>query len=167
MINNSYIPRLAAVALSGLAAAEATIAQSNNGSLDWGLSYRARFESKQDYSFTNSSQDYVVSRTRINLNWNSNTGNSVFAELQDARVAGEDGNGVPPVGDKAKGTVFADELDLHQAYWDRTFAAGRLRIGRQKLTLGDGRLSAALEWLNTARVHDGIRLSLDDNFRLI
>ena len=139
-----------------------SFAQTVSDRFSWGYSYRARYESKQDYNFSNSSQDYLLTRTRLNLRWNSNDRNEFFAELQDARVAGEDGNGVPRVGEKAKGTIFADDLDLHQAWWDRKFDTGVLRIGRQKLNFGDNRLVAALEWVNTARVHDGVRLSLND-----
>ena len=134
-------------------------AQTNAGSLDWGLSIRTRFESKQDFNFVNSSQDYFLTQTRFRLSWQPNDQSNLFLELQDARVAGEDEFGIPRVNDKANGTVFADELDIHQAFWDRKLVTGRLRVGRQKLNLGDSRLVASLEWVNTARVHDGVRFT--------
>lgn len=162
MIDRNYILSVVVCAAFAVLSSKLVCAQESDDAFSWGYSYRARYESKQDYNFSDASQDYFLTRTRVNLRWRSDNRNEFFAELQDARVAGEDGTGVPRVGEKLKGTVFADELDLHQAWWDRKFDFGVLRVGRQKLNLGDNRLVASLEWVNTARVHDGVRLSLDD-----
>ena len=138
------------------------VAQSGVETLEWGLSVRTRFESKQEFNFVDSSQDYLLTQTRLNVGWRHSETSRWFLELQDARIAGEDISGIPAINEAARGTVFADDLDIHQAFWDRQFDSGQLRIGRQKLNLGDSRLVASLEWVNTARVHDGIRFTLGD-----
>ena len=79
-------------------------------------------------------------------------------ELQDARIYGEraiDENRTP--------NIFADELDVHQAFLDlRSPESARvpvsLRAGRQKLSYGAQRLVSPLEWVNTARVFDGVKV---------
>ncbi|MFQ5345800.1 MAG: alginate export family protein, partial [Mariprofundus sp.] len=66
------------------------------------------------------------------------------------------------VNDTKAPNIFADRFDLHQGYLDinrgEDFGA-RLRVGRQKFNLGAQRLVASLEWVNTARVWDAVRLS--------
>lgn len=152
--------RIAAfITLFGALTAPQSFGQANDEALSWGFSFQTRYESRKDFNFLDSSQDFQLSRTRFNLNWRQSDLNSFFLELQDARIAGEDGTGVPTINEKLKGTVFADELDIHQAFWERTFENGRLRVGRQKLNLGDNRLVSSLEWVNTARVNDGVRFT--------
>jgi hypothetical protein len=80
--------------------------------------------------------------------------------LQDARVFGESRTGVPTVNAAAVPNIYADHLDIHQAYIEHDFGAAALRLGRQKFNLGDLRLAASLEWVNTARVYDAVSLTL-------
>ena len=44
-------------------------------------------------------------------------------------------------------------------FWRHKTDNFEVKVGRQKLNIGDQRLVASLEWVNTARVHDGIRLT--------
>jgi hypothetical protein len=126
---------------------------------DAGGSVRLRGESKQDFNLDDSSQTYWLSQVRFNLNTKVNENHSFFVELQDARVYGEDDNGVPFINEDARNQPFADQLDLHQAFWKYTGENYSLKVGRQKFNIGDKRLVASLEWVNTARVHDGVRFT--------
>ena len=66
------------------------------------------------------------------------------------------------VNDVRAANIFADRFDIHRGFldigWGNSFG-GRIRIGRQKFNLGAQRLVASLEWVNTARVWDGVRFS--------
>lgn len=131
-----------------------------SSSLQWGASVRIRYENKQDLNFDDSSQDYVLARTRLHVSYATDAGSEGFVELQDARVFGESLRAVPPVNGNASPNVFEDHLDIHQANWNWKLGNANLRVGRQKFNLGDRRLVTSLEWVNTARVNDGIRLTL-------
>ena len=78
---------------------------------------------------------------------------SAAIQAQDARVEGRNG---PVVG-----APFRDQLDLRLAHVDvgsleKTRVA--VRAGRQELVFGDQRLVGHLNWLNTARSFDGVRV---------
>jgi hypothetical protein len=108
-------------------------------------------------------QDYALTQLRLNAGWGPTQELTFFVELQDARVFGESKTAAPPLNEDAVPNIFADELDLHRGYVDYAFSArlpARLRVGRQKFNLGAKRLIASLEWVNTARVWDGARLTL-------
>jgi hypothetical protein len=76
---------------------------------------------------------------------------SAFAQVQDARAWGTEGNTLTDAG--------ADQLDLHEGYAElgRTDLL-RARLGRQELSLGDERLVGAVGWSNTGRAFDGARV---------
>ncbi len=141
-------------------AASTAVGQESTSSLQWGASVRIRYENKQNFNFDDSSQDYVLVRTRLHGSYTTDAGNEGFVELQDARVFGESLHGVPPVNGNVSPNIYEDHLDIHQASWTWNFDNASLRVGRQKFNLGDKRLVASLEWVNTARVHDGIRLTV-------
>lgn len=122
-----------------------------------GLSLRMRWEDKQDFNFNTGEQSYLLTQVRLNGRYNFSKSAHVFVELQDARIHGEEREGVPAVNEDAVPNIFADELDLHQAYLAFKAGQGQVKIGRQKLNLADKRMVASLEWVNTARVLDGIR----------
>lgn len=122
-----------------------------------------RGEMKENFNFSDSSQDYFLSQIRIHGSLTLGDGLSFFVEGQDARIFGEDLNGTPAINEDARPNIYVDKLDVHQAYLDTTIGEGiDLRIGRQKFNFGDKRLVASLEWLNTARVWDGVRATVGD-----
>ena len=123
-------------------------------------SFRTRYESKQDFDFNGGEQSYLLTQLRLDFGYRANDRSNVFVQLQDARVFGESPTGVPTVNGAAVPNVFADRLDIHQAYLEHDFGAAALRVGRQKFNLGDQRMVASLEWVNTARVNDGVSLTL-------
>ncbi|MCY7294627.1 alginate export family protein [Alteromonas sp. a30] len=126
---------------------------------DAGGSVRLRGESKQDFNLDDSSQTYWLSQVRFNLNTKINKQHAFFVELQDSRIFGEDDDGIPFINEDARNQPFSDQLDLHQAYWTFSGEQFSVKLGRQKFNLGDQRLVASLEWVNTARVHDGVRFT--------
>ena len=126
-----------------------------------GGSLRFRGELKDKFNFNDGRQDYFLSQVRVNLKWQPSAWLSFFVEAQDARVFGEDINSAPSINEDARPNVFHDNMDLHQGFADLNFNKFdfplKLRLGRQKFNLGAMRLVASLEWVNTARVWDGVR----------
>ncbi len=129
-----------------------------------GGSLRLRQELQDDFDFDQGAQDYLLTQLRIHATWEPVRGVSFFAQGQDARIFGESQSAAPPIDEDAVPNIFADRFDLHQAYLDFALPTRRfstqLRLGRQKFNLGAKRLIASLEWVNTARVWDGARLTL-------
>ncbi len=131
--------------------------------VNFGGSLRVRLEDKLDFNLSDSEQDYALTQLRLNMDWRPSNKNQIYIELQDSRIFGEGLTGFPPINDDARNQPFADNLDFHQLYYQYQWDKGKLRLGRQKLNLGDKRLVASLEWVNTARVHDGARLTLGNS----
>jgi hypothetical protein len=126
---------------------------------DYSGSVRLRYESINDYNFASAKQDYMLSQLRLGLKAKVNDNSQFFIELQDSRIFGEEITDIPGINEDARNQPFADNLDLHQLHWTYKADNYSVKIGRQKFNLGDMRLVASLEWVNTARVHDGIRFS--------
>jgi hypothetical protein len=128
-----------------------------------GASVRLRTEIRDDFKFGSTDpgndEQFLLTQLRVNATWNLATRATVFVEIQDARIFGEEG-----IDQVATPNIFADELDLHGAYLQVDLSSGQLpvdlTVGRQKFNLGAQRLVSSLEWVNTARVWDGIRLDL-------
>ena len=131
---------------------------------DAGGSLRLRYEWKQGFALGKPGavdpQDYLLSQLRVHLNIQQGERWGIYVEGQDSRVNSAFLQNT--VNDTKPANIFADRFDLHQGYldlgWGNDFGA-RLRVGRQKFNLGALRLIASLEWVNTARVWDGVRLS--------
>jgi len=132
--------------------------------LDAGGSLRLRYEWKQGFALGKPGavdpQDYLLSQLRLHVNIHHGDVWRLFIEGQDARVNSAFLRNT--VDDVSPDNTFADRFDLHQAYlnvvWGDDFG-GAIRVGRQKFNLGRQRLVASLEWVNTARVWDAVRLS--------
>ena len=153
------------------AAATAEARPAADGGSDWreilpgltmGSQLRLRAEGRNNFKFDESragnDEGFMLSRFRWDLTWEPAEHATGVVELQDARIYGEraiDENRTP--------NIFADELDVHQAFLDlRSPESARvpvsLRAGRQKLSYGAQRLVSPLEWVNTARVFDGVKV---------
>ncbi|MDQ6992533.1 MAG: alginate export family protein [Mariprofundus sp.] len=134
--------------------------------VEWqaGGSLRLRYEWKQGFALGSPStfdpQDYLLSQLRLHTKIHHGDQWSLYLEGQDARVNNAFWRN--NINDKKAANIFADQFDLHQAFLDISWGdefASRLRLGRQKFNLGAQRMIASLEWVNTARVWDGIRLT--------
>jgi len=93
----------------------------------------------------------TLSRIRLGARVGLTSWIAAFAQLQDARAWGTEGNTLTD--------ASADQLDLHQGYADLGSAERVLgRLGRQEVSLGDERLVGAVGWTNTGRSFDGARI---------
>ena len=147
----------------------ATDAPSDRGEILPGLTVstqlRLRSESRRNARFDSArpgnDEDYLLSRFRVGLTWEPSERVTGLVELQDARMLGE-----KAISDTRTPNIFADRLDIHQAYLDVGLPGPAavpvsLRIGRQKLSYGSQRMVSPLEWVNTARVFDGARIAIE------
>jgi hypothetical protein len=117
--------------------------------------FRFRFESRKGLGFVDGNDDaYGLARTRLNIAIQATPWMAMFVQAQDSRA--------PGVRDGAHADgVFRDEADLRQAYV--RFGGAEtgpitLTVGRQLLLFGDQRLVGPLDWTNTARTWDAVRL---------
>lgn len=90
---------------------------------------------------------FVESRARLGLDarWRQLR---VMVQVQDARVFGAVGPGVPSGG----------TTGVHQGFFEIGGDLGYIRVGRQEYTLGAERFIGPLPWLAVARSFDGMRL---------
>jgi hypothetical protein len=118
--------------------------------------YRVRSEEHTAYSFTPAANDaYALSRARLNLDLTPTSWFHAYVQAQDSEALGIDRT-------HATGS-YKDVFDLRQAYADfRNGEKGwiRLRVGRQEMQFGAQRMVGISDWSNTARVFDGMRLTL-------
>lgn len=116
---------------------------------------RARTEGRTGFNFQEDSDDaYALGRVRFNVNLVPSPWLDIFFQGQDSRVVGID-NG------RSLGT-FKDPADVRQAYIRVGSAAGplRLTVGRQLLNYGAQRILGPLDWTNTSRTWDAVKLEL-------
>ena len=93
----------------------------------------------------------TLSRIRLGARVGLSSWIGAFAQLQDARAWGTEGNTLTD--------ASADQLDLHQGYAELGSARRVLgRLGRQEMSIGDERLVGAVGWTNTGRSFDGARM---------
>jgi hypothetical protein len=117
---------------------------------------RERVEGWENLAFKpNNSDAYDLHRLRLGVTIRPTSWFSVFGQLQDARVFGRDPK-TPP---------FQKTLDLRQAYVDLGNLESShflLRVGRQELNFGNGRLIGRSWWTNSSRSFDAIRATFQD-----
>jgi hypothetical protein len=123
--------------------------------LSFGAQLRPRYEDRQPISVTGSEFDFWVSmRARVHLAAQLEKNVSVFIQVQDVRMWGEESNTL--------GDFSADNFDLHQGYVEvhsngaTRFAA---RAGRQEVAFGGQRLVGAVNWAQQGRSFDALKLS--------
>ncbi|HSG81126.1 MAG TPA: alginate export family protein [Gemmatimonadota bacterium] len=93
----------------------------------------------------------TLSRIRLGVRVTLTDWIRVYGQVQDARAWGTEINTLTDAG--------ADNFDMHQVYAELGHSpAFNARLGRQIMALGDERLVGAVEWSNTGRSFDGVRL---------
>lgn len=119
---------------------------------------RPRWELRDPYLVTASGGDWFVSmRARANIKAALEKNVTIFVQLQDVRLWGEEGNTLSD--------FSADNFDLHQAYvevrkqGDTNLAA---KAGRQEVVFGGQRLVGAVNWSQQGRSFDAVKLSAGD-----
>lgn len=112
--------------------------------IDFGAEERLRSEYREDFDFNESKKDngeLIFQRLRVNSQAALGDKYELFVEGLDLRV-----------GDfHIKKTDQADDFDLHQAYFRMNNIAGTpldIKLGRQELKYGAGRLIWAATWSN-------------------
>ena len=115
--------------------------------------FRTRLEARTGNNFGRAPDlENPLFRTRIGAQWDATDWLRISAMGQDSRA--------PLYGGPAPASA-RDTIDLHQAYLEfgakRKTGLGAL-LGRQMVSLGEGRLIGVPDWANTARTYDTIRL---------
>jgi len=132
-------------------------------SIEVGGSLRLRYEMKQDFGFgstaASNTQDYWLHQLHLHVKLQASDKVDVLIEGQDARI--HQATIDHSIDNTATPNIYEDHFDVHQFYVDVHTNGGdtTLRFGRQKLNIGALRLIASLEWVNTARVWDGLRIT--------
>jgi len=120
--------------------------------VDSGIEERLRYEYKSDFDFNKNVDDsgsLFFNRARLNGKFSLEDKFEIFLEVLDARVGCY----------RIKKTAQADDMDLHQAYlkinriMDSNFD---VKMGRQEIQYGKGRLLAAPTWANRINAFDAV-----------
>ena len=145
---------------SGNAVAKPTLEQGlGEAKPDWlSLSgeFRVRYENRQALGYQKGSNDgYALVRTRLNIGIEPAKWLRFGFQGQDARAPGIR-DGLSNIG------AFRDGFDVRQAYaeFGTSDSVVSLTVGRQLLAYGDQRLVGALDWANTSRAFDAVKLVL-------
>lgn len=125
---------------------------------DWlfvtGGDYRLRYQNEYNSRLTQGNNDYLLNRTRVYGDLWYRDSFRLFAEGIFASSGNED---LPPL---AIDENYADFLNLFLDAKLMTLgdASVYARIGRQELLFGSQRLVSPLDWANTRRTFQGVRL---------
>lgn len=150
------------VTMSTLASANDIVTEDNSlKKFSFNTSFKTRAENFQSFDFDDSDQDFTLSQIRLGMTYRPSSRTEIFFQLQDARIFGEQIGSTPGINKEATPNIFEDQLDIHEAYVKHDFDRVSVKVGRQKFNLGDQRLVASLEWVNTARVKDGVKFNFN------
>lgn len=116
--------------------------------------YRYMNETHSRLNAAGRNNSFHLTRTRFHADLWYRDRVRLFAEFLDARMWG---NEFPPLGIDRNHTdmlsIFAD-LKLAEAQGGKAY----VRVGRQELTLGSQRLVSSLDWVNTRRTFQGVKV---------
>lgn len=114
---------------------------------------RVRTEGRTALGFNQGNNDaYTLVRTRFNVGITPTSWLEFFAQGQDARA--------PGLNPGQSRTIFYNPADLRQAYVRIGKGPVKLTVGRQLLNYGAQRLLGPLDWTNTSRNWNAIKLEL-------
>ena len=116
--------------------------------------FRVRCEDRQALGYRERRDDgYALVRTRLDIGIEAASWLRFGFQGQDARAPGIR-DGVSNIG------AFRDGFDIRQAYVQlgSSTAPFSVTVGRQLLAYGDQRLVGALDWANTSRAFDAVKL---------
>lgn len=128
-----------------------------------GGEYRMRWEGRSGLTGKEDRNDsYFLNRIRLDLTFKVSSQFTVFVQAQDSKAFGFNTSPVPG--------IHEDSFDLRQAYveWRQGEKNGwSVKAGRQELNYGDQRLIGSLNWTNTARTFDAVKVGYSSpNFAL-
>ena len=125
------------------------------GWLKIGGEYRLRYEGRFNSGGKKENDDnYFLSRFRLDLTIKPIKHLTFFIQAQDSQALGFNSKPSP--------AIHENNFDLRQAYieWRQSDQKGlAVRAGRQELNFGDQRLVGSLNWTNTARTFDAVKVS--------
>lgn len=112
---------------------------------------RPRTEFRDNFMWTSADSVmphlYITQRNRLSITYKSN-GLRLHASMQEIHVWGESGH-LSQVGN----------LNFFELYAEPNFSKDfSIRVGRQALSLDNGRIFSAAPWAQQSRAHEGIRL---------
>lgn len=116
---------------------------------------RFRGEGRTGINYASGNDDaYGLVRTRLNVEILPTESIRFFFQGQDARA--------PGLREGRPQAIFRDPFDVRQAYVQFAAAQGKIKltVGRQLLLYGAQRLIGPLDWTNTSRNWDAVRLEL-------
>ncbi len=118
--------------------------------------FRSRLEGFSGGAFkVNNTDDYLLTRLRINLKIEPKHWLKIFVQGQDSHALWKNQHPEAP--------PYQSAMDLRQAYLELgDTAKGPIgfRVGRQELSFGEERLIGPSDWLNTPRFFEAARLTL-------
>jgi hypothetical protein len=117
--------------------------------------FRTRFEGRTGFNYQPDNNDaYVLFRNRLNVELLPASWLDFYFQGQDSRAPGLDAG--RPL------TTFKDPFDLRQAYIRLGKRDGlvRVTVGRQLLSYGAQRLIGPLDWTNTSRSWDAVKVEI-------
>jgi hypothetical protein len=129
------------------------------GRQEWYLSVggeiRYKYENYENSGFGSdpeTSSGYILQRYLLHTDWHFGSRLRLFTQFQSGLEEGR--NGGPRLTDE-------DVADLHQAFVDISDSSQnvRLRVGRQEIEFGSGRIIGESEGLNIRRAFDGFRFT--------
>ncbi len=107
--------------------------------------------------FQDTEHDFLLSRVRLYTNWRVDETTRFYVEGIFADVTDDGGTYMPRIIDRNWG-------DFLNCFVDYTPEAGTtLRVGRQELIYGAERLISPLDWANTRRTFDGVKVMLSND----
>ena len=120
--------------------------------LDAGGHFRFRAETRNDVGYMSPSHNNKMIRLRPHLIFKSSDLVKVYFEPQVAKT----------LGNPASGTTSDPDLSIHQAYTKSSFIDKimTVKVGRQILNYGDQLFISPLEWNNTGRTWDAVKLTV-------
>ncbi len=116
--------------------------------LTWGGEIRPRFFGREPVR--GEWDSWISMRSRLALDGRWERGLRLYVQVQDVRFWGEE---------TSSRDRSADAVDFHQAYLEVDSVpgiGGRVRAGRQEVTLGEGRFIAAPDWGQAGQSFDGV-----------
>ena len=157
---------LAVFAVGGvMVASDPAFAKVDTDQLTIGGEVRIRYEIRNNTSFNsvNSNESAASHRVRVNVGYDLTPDVSFFAQLQDARIWGNETtgntggiNGVSSANNNTTG------VDLHQGYLllKNVLVPGlSVKAGRQEIFFGDHRLFGNFNWSQVGNSFDAVRLT--------
>jgi len=131
---------------------------------------RIRYEYRNNTSFNsnNTNESAASHRVRLNVGYDLTPDVSFFAQLQDARIWGTEGNGLTGgpagsgIGAVSSGNLGGTGVDLHQGYIlvkNILLEGLSLKAGRQEIIFGDQRLIGNFGWSQIGNSFDAVRLT--------